>query len=219
MQIRLNRKLCLALGACLALNALSTTARAGPECHIYRANIILQNGSTIHGFFWRLSFDDVSTTGTDIQDYFKSNQWTALTLYRKLQTVRYPKEQVFAAAREDIVEVPTSTIRTIEYLSKMDCQTNNVTNEILELPQEAINLLQKVPFALVETQVYDLNYETCLSYNKQVSKSELRRVCGKVQEIESNPKLIANERESRLKRRFDSLFKRGIIVIRSQGMP
>ena len=147
---------------------------------------------------------------------------TALTIYRKLQTIRYPKEHIFAAAREDMVEVRTSNIRTIEYLSRMDCQSENLPNEILELPQRAINLLQKAPFALVETPTSDLSYEVCLSYNKQVGKSELRRVCGKNREIESNPKLTQREEQSVyflfLKRRFDRLFNRGIIVIHVQGI-
>jgi hypothetical protein len=220
MQIRLVNKLCLGLAACLALNAFSTTARASSPCYIYRANIILQNGSTIYGFFWIM--DNPGITGTEIQDFIKLNQLTALTIYRKLHTIRYPKEQVFAAAREDIVEVRTSNIRSIEYLSRMDCQTLEQTNEILEVPQRAINLLQKAPFALVETSTSDISSEVCLSYNKQVGKSELRRVCGKNRAIESNPKLTQSEEQSVyflfLKRRFDRLFKRGIIVIHVQGM-
>ena len=154
----------------------------------------MQNGSTIYGFFW--IWDDAGTTGTEIQDFLKRNQWAALTIYRKLQTIRYPKEQVFAAAREDMVEVPTGNIRTIEYLSRMDCQSENLPDVILELPQKAINLLQKAPFVLVETPTSDLSYEVCLSYNKQVGKSELRRVCGKNREIEINPKLSQREVQS-----------------------
>jgi hypothetical protein len=221
MQIRLIGKLCLALTACLALNAFSTTARAGYPCYIYRVNIILQNGSTIYGFFWIM--EDPGTTGTEIHDFIKRDRWwTVLTIYRRLQTIRYPKEQVFAAAREDMVEVRTSNIRSIEYLSRMDCQSENQPDEILELPQRAINFLQKVPFALVETPTSDLSYEVCLSYNKQIGKPELRRVCGKNRQIEINPKLTDSEQQSVyflfLKRRFDSLFNRGIIVIHVQGI-
>lgn len=221
MQPRIVSKLCLSLAACIALNAFSTTAMAGMGCHIYRVNIILQNGSTIYGFFSILSSDDPFTTGAEIQNYIKRDQWTALTIYRKLQTIRYPKEQVFAAAREDKVEVPTSNISTIEYLSRMDCQSLEWTNEIVELPQKAINLLQKAPWALVKNPIYDLSYEVCLSYNKQVGKSELHRMCGKNRDI-GNPNLTDSKQQSVymliLKRRFDRLFNRGIIVIQFQGI-
>jgi hypothetical protein len=167
--------------------------------------------------------EDPGTTGTEIHDFIKRDRWwTMLTIYRRLQTIRYPKEQVFAAVREDMVEVRTSNIRSIEYLSRMDCQTLEGTNEILELPQRAINLLQKAPFALVETPTSDLSDEICLSYNKQIGKSELHRVCGKNRAMESNLKLSQSEEQSVyflfLKRRFDRLFKRGIIVIHVQGM-
>ena len=125
MQIRLIGKLCLGLAACLALNAFSPTVRAGVSCHIYRANIILQNGTTIYGFFRVISFDEPYTTGTEVQDFIKRNQWTTLTVHCKLQTIRYLKGHVFAATREDIVEVLASNIKTIKYLSRMACQSEN----------------------------------------------------------------------------------------------
>ena len=217
MQIRLFHKFCLDITACLALNAFLATAGAGFYCEIYRVNVILKNGASIYGFFHIISFDPPYETGTRIQDFIKSNQMTTLTIYRKLQTVRYPKGQIFAAAREDVVKVRTSDIKTIEYLSRMECQSENEPSEILSLPQRAINLLQQVPFAVVETKTGDNSSEVCLSYNRQISKPELRRVCGKGKKMEFNSKLTAQEIDVRLKQRFDGLFNMGIIVIQLTG--
>jgi len=218
MQNRFVGKLFLGIAICLALHAFPTTAKAGYSCHLYRANIILKNGATIYGFFWFLSGGEPYRTGTEIQDFMKREQMTSLTIYRKLQTLRYPQRQIFAAVPKDIVEVRTSNIRTIEYLSSLDCLSESWTQEILSLPQKAINFLQKAPFASVEAPTYDFSVEVCLSYNKQVGKSELRRVCGENQEIESSPKLTYGEIQTRMRRRFDSLFNRGIIVIQIQGI-
>jgi hypothetical protein len=49
-----------------------------------------------------------------------------VTISRKLQTVHYPKEHILAVDRKDIVEVRTSRIRTIEYLSGMVCALEHV---------------------------------------------------------------------------------------------
>jgi hypothetical protein len=217
MQNQFRGKLCLGLAASIALNAFSTTATAGFVCHIYKANITLKNGAATYGLFNVISFDGPYSSGAEILDHMKRDQVTMLTIYRKLQTVRYPKEQILAVARTDIVEVRTSTIRTIEYLSRMECAPENVPHEILELPQEAIDLLQKTPLALVEIPTSDISSEVCLSYNRHAGKPELRRVCGKSHQIEIDPKLTDCEKQTRLRRRFDRLFNRRIIVIQYQG--
>jgi hypothetical protein len=214
MQIRLVGKLCLGLAACLALDAFSTDARADVLCDICRANIILKNRTTIFGFFEIYELPKQYETGTEILDFLKSSRVSKLTVYRKLQTIRYPKRLVFAAAREDTVEVLTSDIRTIDYLSKMDCVLGMEPSGHTSLPQKAIDLLQKAPFALVDIPITETMDEVCLSYSRQIGKAELRRLCGKIQEIEFNPKLTDREREARRKRRFDGLFTRGIIAIR-----
>lgn len=211
-------KLFLGLAIGLALHTFPTTAKAGYSCHLYRANIILKNGATIYGFFWFLEGSEPYTTGTEIQNFLKSGQVPTITIHRKLQTLRYPEKQIFAAVPKDIVVIQTNNIRTIEYLSSLGCLSESGTQEILSLPQKAINFLQKAPFASVETPTYDFSVEVCLSYNKQIGKSKLRRVCGKNLEIESNPKLTDGEKQTRLRRRFTSLFNRGIIVIHIQGM-
>ena len=212
MQIRLVGKFCLGLAACLALHAFSTEAMASVECKIYRANIILKNRTTIFGFFEIYDLPPEYETGIQILDFIKRNQPTTLTVYRKLQTTRYPKRLVFAAAREDTVEVRTNAIRTIDYLSRMDCVLGMDPTGNPSLPQKAIDLLQKAPFAVVDTPMAETVGEVCLSYNRQVGKAELRRVCGK--ETVLNPKLTHREAEARKRRRFDGLFTRGIIAIR-----
>jgi len=218
MQFRLVVKLCLGLAACLALDAFSTDARADVVCKICRANIILKNRTTIFGFFEIYELPDQYETGREILDFLNSSRVTKLTVYRKLQTTRYPKRLGFAAAREDTVEVRTSDIRTIDYLSEMDCVLGLDPTGNPSLPQKAIDLLQKAPFALVDAQISETVNEVCLSYNRQVGKAELRRLCGKTQEIELNPKLTYREREAKKNRRFDGLFKRGIIAIRFEDM-
>lgn len=216
MQIRLARKLCLGLAACLALDAFSKTARADFECKIYKANFILKNGARIRGFV-TLNSSVAHGTGKQILDDLKSNARSYdLPVYRKLQKIRYPMGLGLAAARKDTVPVGTGDIRRIDYISSRNCLIGMEATGIPSLPQKAIDLLQRRPFALVETPTGDLQSEVCLSYNRQVGRAELRRVCGKIKKW--NPQLTDRENEARKTRRFDGLFERNIIAIQLQGV-
>jgi hypothetical protein len=197
------------------------------SCARFKVQVVLKSGNVVNGFVQICGYDEPQLIKGDslIERITRVQKTDSIMLYKKIQTVNYPKDpycfhfRYSAAAIEDRIYMNTNDINNIKILNVMPCENMdhinykdsidlyliNYTSQILdELTQYEINLMQTKPYAI--NRIYmpcSYSCYLCMNYNSQISDREFKRLCAKY---------LKNQNADSYKKAKVSLCKKGIII-------